>query len=152
MTRLRNERHELFAQALAYGRTEEEALQAAGYCHRGATLLARLRALTESGSIRRRIAEIKGEAREPADEQLAEAVLPGKTVTVAMLTAGLLRIAEECEKSDIAAAKNVARSVYMDVAKLNGLIGERNENPHAAHDITAEPLSESEWADRYAGA
>jgi hypothetical protein len=109
MTTLKNARHEIFAQALATGKTQVEAYAEAGYNpHDGAA--ARL-----CGNVRisERVADLLGKAAARAE------------ISVASVTAALFRIADKGEAIGGSAGLNVARAAYMDAAKLNGLVIER---------------------------
>lgn len=120
------------------GKSAEEAFNHAGYRERGRASVQRIGSLRENADILGRVAE------------LGQDLAASNPVTIAMLTEGLLRIARDCEASDAATAKNVARGAYMDIAKLNGLIKERSESSiHVVQEITDQPLSEREWAERY---
>jgi len=48
-------------------------------------------------------------------------------ITVASLTADLLRVAQKSEALGDASGLSVARGTYMDIGKLNGLVIERQE-------------------------
>lgn len=139
MSKLKNGRHERFAQALATGRKAEEAFHLAGYRECGKAAEKRIARLQADENIRKRA------------DAIGKGIAEKNPVTVAMLTEGLLRIARDCETSDAATAKNVARSAYMDIARLNGLVGERNEGNYVSQEITDQPLSEKEWSERYTG-
>ncbi|MEN3931401.1 hypothetical protein WJT86_10070 [Microvirga sp. W0021] len=138
MAKLKNQRHERFAQALAMDWGAEEAFRLAGYKEKGTAAEKRLSDLQNDQSILERIHEI------------SSGVTQNNSVTIAMLTEGLLRIARECEASEAATAKNVARGAYMDIAKLNGFVKERVESKNTNRTITDKPLNDEEWAQKYA--
>jgi hypothetical protein len=103
---LDNARHERFAQALAKGKTADQAYVAAGYsANRGNA--ARMNA---NESVQKRLLELKTKSAEKTG------------LTVASITERLLRIAEKGEASDEAPMLTVARASLMDAAKLNGLV------------------------------
>ena len=120
---LANQRHELFAQALAKGASQVDAYEQAGY-RPSRSAAARLAA---DVSICERVAE------------LAERAAARTEVTAAAITARLLSIADVAEKTGIArdddgnvtgsSSKHltVARASLVDVAKLNGLMIERGQ-------------------------
>jgi hypothetical protein len=103
---LDNARHERFAQALAKGKTADQAYVSAGYsANRGNA--ARMNA---NESVQKRLLELKTKSAEKTG------------LTVASITERLLRIAEKGEASDEAPMLTVARASLMDAAKLNGLV------------------------------
>lgn len=133
MPPLANARHERFAQELAKGKSATEAMAGAGYSDpRNSTRL------TKKDEIARRVAELKAGAAARTE------------LTVASLTEDLLRIAKRGEELGEAPGFAVARAALMDAAKLNGLIVDRSENVNINHDISAEPLSETEWEAQHA--
>lgn len=123
MSVLKNQRHELFAQALAKGASQVDAYEQAGYqpSRSAATRLA------ADVSICERVAE------------LAERSAARTEVTAAAITARLLNIADVAEKTGIArddegnvtgsSSKHltVARASLMDAAKLNGLVIDKGQ-------------------------
>lgn len=123
MSVLKNQRHELFAQALAKGASQVDAYEQAGY-QPSRSAAARLAA---DVSICERVAE------------LAERAAARTEVTAAAITARLLNIADVAEKTGIArddegnvmgsSSKHltVARASLMDAAKLNGLVVEKSQ-------------------------
>lgn len=106
---LGNPKHERFARELAKGKTQIEAYTEAGYRPDDGAA-ARL-----SGNVRikARVAEIQERAAIRAE------------VTVARLTKNLLRIAKKAEKLSESSGFSVARAAQMDIAKLNGLVVDR---------------------------
>lgn len=125
MPALPNPKHERFAQELAKGKTADEAYQLAGYKanrHNAA-------ALARQQHISTRVAEIQ------------ERVAIRTEITAAAIAERLMRIADVAEKTGVTANEEtgdplessskhlaVARAALMDVAKLNGLIVEKNEH------------------------
>jgi phage terminase small subunit len=106
-----NTRHEQFAQALAKGKTADEAYSLAGFKpNRGNAT--RLKA---NESIIARVAELQGRAAERT------------VITTASITERLLKIAAKAETSTDAPMLSVARASLMDAAKLNGLIIDKSE-------------------------
>jgi phage terminase small subunit len=108
---LSNQRHELFAQALAKGETATAAYEAAGYEPNDGNA-ARLKG---NDRVEARVAEILQRAAARAE------------ITVASISDRLLKIAEKCERTSEANKLGVARATLMDVAKLNGLIVDKRE-------------------------
>lgn len=133
---LDNPRHERFAQALAEGKTADEAYQLAGYSENRGNA-ARLKA---NDSVASRVAEIQGRAARRTE------------ITVAGITEKLIAIAEKAETKDEASMLAVARASYMDAAKLNGLVVDKsqNENVNRQALISDKPESEDEWAEKSA--
>jgi len=111
MPALENQRHELFAQALAKGMTADAAYSEAGY-KPDRKNAARL---TTNDDVRTRVAEIQSRAAARVE------------VTVAHLTERLLNIAAKGEQTDEAPMLSVARASIMDAAKLNGLITDKQD-------------------------
>lgn len=106
MPALKNARHERFAQEIAKGVTADAAYVSAGYCenrHNAAALARQQHISTRVGEIQERGA-IRAE------------------VTIATLTADLLRLRDKGEALSDAAGLSVARNSVMDIAKLNGLV------------------------------
>jgi hypothetical protein len=106
MAALENSRHERFAQELAKGKSQGEAYVAAGY-KESRSAAARLAA---DVNICARLAEIQERGAIRAE------------VTIATLTADLLRLRDKGEALMDAAGLSVARNSVMDIAKLNGLV------------------------------
>jgi len=122
---LKNPKYEKFAQEVAKGKGIEEAYRLAGYekphrqnAHR----------LMTNDDIKARVAEIQGRAAEKA------------VVTVTMITERLLDIAENCDglgrDEGNVKAFGVARQAYVDVAKLNGLIIDRQDHTSSDGSMT----------------
>lgn len=115
MAALKNARHERFAQELAKGESASAAYEIAGYNpDRGAASR-----LSANVSVRARVAEILDKAATRAE------------ITVASISDRLLKIAEKGEKSREAPLLSVSRAALMDVAKLNGLIVNKQEHAGA---------------------
>ena len=114
MTVLANAKWELFAQALAKGETADAAYIEAGYTpnRRNAS---RLKSNEDIGA---RVAEILSRAAAKTE------------VTVVGITERLLAIAVKGESGTDAPMLSVGRAALMDVAKLNGLIIDKNETEH----------------------
>lgn len=106
MPALDNPKHERFAQLLAKGKTQTEAYVEAGYKADDGNAAR----LTGNDKVQARVAEIQERAATRVE------------VSVASLTANLLRIAQKAEKLSEAPGLSVARAAQMDVAKLNGLV------------------------------
>lgn len=122
MTTLANQRHELFAQALARGMTADAAYVAAGYkAHDGNAAR-----LSGNERVRARVAELQ--ERAAADVSVT---------TGALIELGLKIIAEAREEKDFAPAS----ATLERVAKLAGLWVDKSKN-----DNTLEVLIRDEWA------
>lgn len=106
MPALTNPKHERFAQELAKGKSQAEAYKAAGY----APSEPNASRLTSNEKVRVRVAEIQERGAIRAE------------VTIASLTADLIRLREKGELIGEAAGLSVARASVMDIAKLNGLV------------------------------
>ena len=131
---LSNARHERFAQELATGKSASEAYGLAGFKpDRGAACR-----LSAKVNIRSRISELQGKAAERA------------LITVESLTDDLARIAKKAEELDGAPGLAVARAAKMDIAKLNGLIIEKQEVTATVRDISDEPMTPEAWAETHA--
>lgn len=128
MPALSNQRHELFAQALAKGETATAAYEAAGYEPNDGNA-ARLKG---NDRVEARVAEILQRAATRAE------------ITVASISDRLLKIAEKCERTSEANKLGVARATLMDVAKLNGLIVDKREMFGKGGGIEYANLSEDE--------
>jgi phage terminase small subunit len=111
MPPLDNPKHERFAQELAKGKTQIEALTVAGYKPNPSAASR----LFEDVKISERVAEIQERAAIRAE------------ITVAGITDRLLAIATKAEGKDEAAMLGVARASLMDAAKLNGLVIDKSE-------------------------
>jgi hypothetical protein len=112
MPRIKNPKHELFAQELAKGKTADEAYQLAGYKeNRGnaATLKA-------NQSIADRVAELLERSAVRAE------------ITVATITENLVRIAQKAEEQGGPAGLNVAKGAWETAAKLHGLMVDRKHH------------------------
>lgn len=106
MAALANPKHERLAQELAKGKTQIEAYGAAGY-RSNPSAASRLAADVK---ICERVAEIQERGAIRAE------------VTIATLTADLLRLRDKGEMLAEAPGLSVARAAVMDIAKLNGLV------------------------------
>ena len=126
MPLLDNPRHEIYAQELAKGATQEEAYTLAGYkpCRGHASRLA------GNGSIQERVDEIMGRAAERAE------------ISIASVTENLMRIATKAEQLRDASGLSVARNAWMDAAKVNGLIIDKAENTN--RNVDPNSLSDAE--------
>lgn len=109
MPALGNSKHERFAQELAKGRTADEAYQEAGYKENRGNAT-RLKA---NESVAARVAEIQERAAVRAE------------VSVAGLTKELQDILTLARAGETAGHLNAARQSVMDIAKLNGLVVDR---------------------------
>lgn len=111
MPALTNPKHERFAQELAKGKTADEAYQEAGYAENRGNAT-RLKANERVAS---RVAEIQERAAVRAE------------ITVAGLTEELVDILKSAKLGDTAGHLNAARQSVMDIAKLNGLVLDKQE-------------------------
>jgi hypothetical protein len=109
---LSNPRHERFAQELAKGKTQAEAYAEAGYTPSEPNASR----LTSNDKVAARVAEIQDRAAIRCE------------ITVAGLTADLLRLAGKAEKMTSESGVQASRACLMDAAKLNGLVVEKVEN------------------------
>lgn len=110
MPALQNAKHELFAQALAKGKSQVEAYEAAGYQARGKSAHESASRLSSTVKVRDRLAELQGRAAARAE------------ITLAGITSDLQRLAVKAEAMEGPGAIQAARQCTMDIAKLHGLI------------------------------
>ncbi|WP_395326919.1 terminase small subunit [Novosphingobium sp. BL-8H] len=103
---LKNARHERFAQELAKGQSADTAYTAAGY----SPSRKNAQRLRTKEDVTARVAELQAGAAKRTE------------ITVAGITARLVRIADKGEDLRDAPGLSVARASLMDAAKLNGLI------------------------------
>lgn len=116
MPALSNQRHELFAQALAKGETQADAYAAAGYKPSEPNASR----LTSNDKVRARVAELQEKAASRT------------VITVAAITERLLAIATKAEKGTEAPMLQAARASLMDAAKLNGLVIDKADNTNSS--------------------
>ncbi|MET4210512.1 hypothetical protein [Bradyrhizobium sp. LA2.1] len=137
MPALSNSKWERFAQELAKGKTASEAYELAGYKP------------NDGNCIR-----LKGNERVVARvSELMERAAIRAEISIASITESLLRIAEKAEKLGEASGLNVAKSAWMDAAKVNGLIVDRavTENVNTNYVVSGEPIDNvEEWEAEYA--
>jgi len=129
---LENPRWERFAQELAKGKTADEAYVIAGYSENRGNCI-RLKA---NESVLRRLTELQERAATRAE------------ISIASVTESLLRIAEKAEQLGEAAGLNVAKTAWMDAAKVNGLIVDRavSENVNTNYVVSGDPVgSVEDW-------
>lgn len=123
---LANSRHERFAQELAKGSAINAAYAEAGY--------------TPSDQCASRLARnAKIMAR---CEELKERAAARVEVSIASVTENLLRIARSAEALAEASGLSVARASHMDVAKLNGLVVDKQENKTDLRVLPIAPTDE----------
>lgn len=143
---LSNQRHEAFAQALASGKTADEAYRDAGYkANRGnaATLKA-------NQSISDRVTELLGMA--------ADRVVVDREWVIAKLVDNVDRAmqAVEIKKADGTGTGeykydgSVANKALELLGKEIGMFVERSENVNHNYQISDEPLTEEEWSSEHA--
>lgn len=127
---LPNARHEAFAQALAKGKSADEAYQLAGFkANRG-----NASRLNANENIAARVAELQGMA--------AERVVVDREWVLARLIENA-----KAHQATNPAASNTALSL---IGKEIGMFVERTENININHDVTDEPATEDEWAAEHA--
>jgi hypothetical protein len=114
MPPLSNARHERFAQELVRGKTQEQAYIDAGYSESGAEVSASR--LLRNAKIVARVAELQ------------EAAANEAVIDKALIVSRLMGLAYKAEKLSEASGFSVSRASLMDVAKLLGMIIEKNEN------------------------
>lgn len=129
---LSNSKWELFAQALAKGKSAAESYELAGY------------KFNDGNCIR-----LKGNERVIARvSELMNRAAVRTEISIASVTESLLRIAEKAEQLGEASGLNVAKSAWMDAAKVNGLIVDRSEteNVNTNYVVSGDPVdSVEEW-------
>jgi hypothetical protein len=134
---LSNAKWERFAQELAKGKSASEAYELAGYKP------------NDGNCIR-----LKGNERVVARvSELMERAAIRAEISIAAVTESLLRIAEKAEKLGEASGLNVAKSAWMDAAKVNGLIVDRavTENVNTNYVVSGEPIDNvEEWEAEFA--
>ena len=108
---LSNPKHERFAQELAKGKSQSEAYELAGYKPDSGAASR----LSGNVSVSARVAEILSRAADRAE------------LTVARVVENLERIATKAEALGEAAGLNVAKSAWVDAAKVKGLVVDRKE-------------------------
>ncbi|MBA1156921.1 hypothetical protein [Microvirga mediterraneensis] len=156
MPALANNRHEIFAQELAKGKSQVEAYETAGFKN-GQKNAHRLG--TDEG-ILRRVAEIQSERAEmdrKATEKATEALAIDKQWVMARLVENVDRAMQaeavlDNEGKPTGEYKyqgSVANKALELLGKELGMFIERTENVHVVHDITDEPLSPDQWADQH---
>jgi len=137
MPALPNPKHERFAQELAKGKTADEAYVIAGYSENRGNCI-RLKA---NESILKRLSELQERAATRAE------------ISIASVTESLLRIAEKAEQLGEAAGLNVAKTAWMDAAKVNGLVVDRSvsENVNTNYVVSSDPVdSVEDWEAEHA--
>jgi len=137
MPALQNPKHERFAQELAKGKTADEAYVIAGYSENRGNCI-RLKA---NESILKRLSELQERAATRAE------------ISIASVTESLLRIAEKAEQLGEAAGLNVAKTAWMDAAKVNGLVVDRSvsENVNTNYVVSGDPVdSVEDWEAEHA--
>lgn len=132
---LDNPRRERFAQALARGLNQPDAYAEAGYCRSTAAA----NRLAKHASVQTRVAEIM------------DGVAAITETDVALVTQNLIRIAGKAEAFGGAPGLGVARSAWMDAAKLNRLMSDKGKvgGSKAVVVLSSRPMSEEEWLATY---
>lgn len=116
MPALDNPKHERFAQELAKGKSQADAYADAGY----SPSEPHASRLASNGKVASRVREIQDRAAVRTE------------ITVAGITANLLRIASKAEGVEGAPGLAVARAAQMDIAKLNGLVIDKAANANVS--------------------
>ncbi|WP_050596699.1 terminase small subunit [Mesorhizobium ciceri] len=142
---LDNQRHEAFAQALASGKSADEAYSEAGYkADRG-----NASRLTANDNIAARVAELQGMA--------AERVVISREWVIAKLTENVERAMQA--QAVMSGGKktgeykydgSVANKALELLGKEIGMFVDRSENVNHNYEISDEPLTPEEWSDEYA--
>lgn len=137
MPALENPKHERFAQELAKGKTQAEAYAEAGYKPSEPNASR----LTSNDKVKARVAELMNRAAIRAE------------ISIAGVTESLLRIAEKAESLGDASGLNVAKTAWMDAAKVNGLVVDRSqtENVNTNYVVSGDPVDNVEdWEREHA--
>lgn len=156
---LKNARHERFAQGLAEGKSKSRAYEEAGYePHAGNATR-----LSGNEKVKARIEELKqaiiasviartAASREYVLEALVDTLERCRQAAPVLDRKGDIVMVETATGELVPAyvfdAKSVLRSAEL-IGKEIGMFVERTENTHVVRDITDEPVSETEWADRH---
>lgn len=135
MPALENPRHELFAQEVAKGKSQDEAYKLAGYNVSDRSARAAASRLLTDVNITNRVIEIQKQA----------AVKSGVTLQ------WLLDQAQGIIEDARAAADFSAASQTLErAAKIAGLWVDRSQAEQTVRDVSNEPMSEDEWQRRHA--
>ncbi|TPM37041.1 hypothetical protein [Mesorhizobium sp. B2-3-2] len=127
---LDNQRHEAFAQALAKGKSADEAYAEAGYKpDRG-----NASRLTANDNIAARVAELQGMA--------ADRVV----LTREWIIAKLVENATNTQESNPSASNKALELLGKEI----GMFIDRSENVNHNYEISDEPLTDDEWSEAYA--
>ena len=127
---LDNQRHEAFAQGLAKGRSATEAYTLAGY-KGDRTAASRL---STNVHIRQRVDELQA--------MVAERVVVDREWVLAKLI--------ENAANNQEANPNASNKALELIGKELGMFVERSENVNLNVDVTDEPATEGEWAEKHA--
>lgn len=132
MGALSNAKHERYAQGVAKGLSQTQAYTDAGYIG-DETAASRL---SRNDKVKARVAELLENASMRAE------------ISVASVTADLLRIAQKAEKLGDAAGFQAARASLVDAAKVNGLIIDKSQvtEESVQRIISDRPQTDEEWA------
>jgi len=128
---LDNPKHERFAQALAAGKSQAEAYEAAGYKPSEPNASR----LTRNDKVQARVAELLGRATE------------GIVITRQWVIERLVKNVEKADGRDEGAVVNRALEL---LGKEIGMFVERVEQDGSLRIITDKPVSDAEWEQRYA--
>ena len=132
MAALKNQKHELFAQALAKGKSQTEAYALAGYSpsEQNASRLRR------NDKVQDRLKELQSKGAERAAVTIESLIAEAAEIQAAALKEG---------QHSAAVAALTAK------AKLSGLWIERqqSENTNVNYAVSDEPQTEQEWAERH---
>lgn len=132
MPTLKNQKHELFAQALAKGKSQAESYALAGYKPSEPNASR----LTSNDKVQARLQELQSKGAERAAVTIESLIQEAADIQAAALKDG---------QHSAAVAALTAK------AKLSGLWIERqqSENTNVNYAVSDEPQSEQEWADRH---
>lgn len=127
---LPNQRHEAFAQALAKGKSADEAYQLAGFkANRG-----NASTLKANQNVSDRVAELQA--------MTAERVVVDREWVLAKLI--------ENATNNQEANPNASNKALELIGKEIGMFVDRTENININHDVTDEPATEDAWAEEHA--
>lgn len=134
---LDNQKHELFAQAIAKGASQREAYRKAGYTASGAAADVNACKLLSDTKVSDRVKEIQATAANRVSITLESWIEEGADLMRKALAAG-----------DSAAASQQ----YERVAKVAGFWIEKTESTQTLRGFSSKPTTAEEWQQQYAAA